>query len=181
MLKHSDHTPAHLFLDDTLYFITAAIYQKRMLLSAPGLKESLFELIRGYFDRQGWELRQWVILDNHYHLIGKNRKGRDLTGIIRGIHRTSAVQILEATGCEKPIWWNYWDYCPRNEKEYMIRVNYVLFNPVRHGYVKSLHDYPFSSFRGVYAERGREELTEQFREYPEYKTLVLYEAKKDDF
>ncbi|MEE4358742.1 MAG: transposase [Desulfococcaceae bacterium] len=181
MLKYSDHAPVHLFFDDTLYFITSAIYQKRMLLTEPALKDALFELIRGYFDKYKWELHHWVILDNHYHLIGKSRKGKDLSLIMRGIHRTSSVRILEATGCEKPVWWNYWDYCPRNGKDYINRVNYLLFNPIRHGYVKKLGDYPFSCFHKLYTEVGRDALVKQFRQYPDYKTLVLHEAKEDDF
>jgi putative transposase len=181
MLKRSDHTPAHLFLDDALYFITAAIYQKRMLLAEPIMKDTVLELIRGYFEKYRWELHHWVFLDNHYHIIGKSRKGKDMTAIMRGIHYTSAVRMLEKYGCEKPVWWNYWDYCPRDENDYMTRVNYLLFNPVRHGYVKDLRDYPFSSFHKVYADAGREALSKQFRNYPDYKTLVLHEAKKDDF
>jgi len=181
MLKRHSNTPPHLLLDDTLYFITAAIYQKRMLLGKVGLKDKLAELFRGYFEKHHWELDQWVILDNHYHLMGKSRKGKDLTAIMRGIHRTSAVMILETTDCAKPVWWNYWDYCPRNEKEYMTRANYLMFNPVRHGYVGNLRDYPFSSFHKLYTERGRDVLVKRFQEYPDYKTLVLHEAQKDDF
>ncbi len=181
MLKRHYHTPPHLLLDNTPYFITAAIYQKRMLLAESALKNKLTKLIRGYFEKYNWVLHQQVILNNHYHLMGKSRKGKDLPAIMRGIHRTSAVMILETTGCAKPVWWNYWDYCPRGEKDYQTRVNYLLFNPVRHGYAKSLHDYPFSSFNKVYGEMGRAKLAQQFREYPDYKTLVLHEAQKDDF
>ncbi|WP_207680392.1 REP-associated tyrosine transposase [Desulfonema magnum] len=181
MLKRYIHTPAHLFIDDTSYFITGAIYRKRPLLNSPSLKLGLFELFQGYFDKHGWELHHWVILDNHYHLIGRSRKGKDLSAIMRNVHILSAKEIHKATCCEKPVWWNYWDYCPRNEKEHMTRANYLLFNPVRHGYVRSLHDYPFSGFHKLYTEHGREALVRQFREYPDYKSLVLHEAMEDDF
>ena len=175
MLKHYPHAPTHLFADDTPYFITGAIYGKRPLLKSPELKFGLFELFRGYFDRHGWELHHWVILDNHYHLLGKSRKGEDLSAIIRNVHRVSGRKVHKTTGCEKPVWWNYWDYCPRNEREYMTRANYLLYNPVRHGYVGNLWDYPFSGFQKFYGERGRDVLARQFREYPDYKDLVLGE------
>jgi putative transposase len=181
MLKRYLHAPAHLFVDDTFYFITGAVYRKRPLLDSPDLKLRLLELFRGYFDKHTWNLHHWVILDNHYHLIGKSRKGKDLTAIIRNVHIISAKEIYRETACEKPVWWNYWDYCPRNEKDYMTRVNYLLYNPVRHGYVKDLRHYPFSSFNKVYAETGRDSMVKQFRNYPDYKTLVLHEAKEDDF
>jgi len=57
----------------------------------------------------------------------------------------------------------------------MTRANYLLFNPVKHGYVEKLHDYPFSSFPGVYETMAREQLAKQFRDYPGYKDLVLEE------
>jgi putative transposase len=180
-LKRHPHTPAHLFLDDTSYFVTGAIYRKRPLLVSPELKDRLLELIREYFQTYNWELHHWVILDNHYHILGQSRIGEDLTNIFRSIHSRAGIAISQATHCETPIWWNYWDYCPRDERDYMVRLNYLLMNPIKHGYVTNLHDYPFSSFHILFAEIGRDQLAQQMRDYPEYKTLVLHEAKNDDF
>jgi putative transposase len=181
MLKKHRHTPAHLYIDDTGYFITAAIYQKRPLLSESALKNKLLEFLQGYFDKHDWELHHWVILDNHYHLLGKSGKGEDMEAIFRNVHSQTAKLIRQVTACEKPVWWNYWDYCPRNEKDYMTRLNYLLINPVKHGYVTSLYDYQFSSFHNLFGEIGREQLVRQFQTYPDYKNLVLHEAKEDDF
>ncbi|GBC61094.1 hypothetical protein DENIS_2054 [Desulfonema ishimotonii] len=181
MLKNYRHAPTHLFADNSPYFITGAVYGKRSLLKSGHLKSGLIELFRGYFEKYGWELHHWVILDNHYHILGKSLKGKDLSAIIRNVHRVSAIRIHRETGCEKPVWWNYWDYCPRGEREYMTRANYLLFNPVRHGYVSNLRDYPFSGFNRLYEEQGRGALVNQFRDYPDYKTIVLNEAEEDDF
>ena len=181
MLKHATHNPPHLFLDDVPYFISAATYLKRHLLQAPAIKERLLELLQDYFQRNEWELYHWVILDNHYHLIGKSRQGKRMPAIFRNVHNMTAKEILAVTGCTKPVWWNYWDYCPRNEAEYFTRLNYVLFNPVKHGYVTDLHSYRYSSFHSLYEQMGRAELAKQFRLYPDYKTLVLHEAQEDNF
>ncbi len=179
MLKRHNHTPAHLFLDDTTYFITGAIHQKRPLLAAPELKQQLLEQMKQYFARYNWQLHQWIILDNHYHLIGKSVNGKDLTAIMQNIHRASASFVIRATGCEKPVWWNYWDYCPRDEDDYWVRTNYLLYNPVKHGYVTDLNAYPFSSFKTVFEELGRENLVKQFQKYAGYKELVMKETNDD--
>lgn len=181
MLKKHPHTPAHLFLDDTPYFITGTIYNKRHLLANSELKGMLLEKIQFYFQKYEWQLNHWVILDNHYHLLGMSSIGSDLKRLIKGIHGSTASTICTVTKCAKPIWWNYWDYCPRDEREYNVRLNYLLWNPVKHGYVDDLKLYRFSSFQIILDEMGEERLKEQFRKYPEYKNLVLKEVENDDF
>ena len=71
---------------------------------------------------------------------------------------------------EKPIWWNY---CPRNERDYCIRLNYLYNNPIKHGLVTNLLDYPYSSFHLSLKQYGRDVLIKQFKDYPEYKDLEI--------
>lgn len=179
--KDYPHNPPHLFADDTPYFITAAIYHKRPLLQAPSLKQLLLDRIKLCFDKHGWELHHWVILDNHYHLLGKSRNGRDLPKIINSVHAFTGYYIKQATSTSERVWWNYWDYCPRTERDYAVRLVYLLNNPVKHGYVTNLYDYPFSSFHEVMAAHGPEELRRQFQAHAEFRTLVLHEAYEDNF
>ena len=172
-MKYNLHNPVHFFCDDSSYFITAAIYNKRPLLADKQIKTTLLELIQTLFQEKGWTVEHWVILDNHYHLLGNSRKGKDLSKIIQGIHGQSGFLISQITNCEKPIWWNYWDYCPRDEKEYLIRLNYLLNNPIKHNYVTDLNHYQFSSFQSYLGKIGRADLIKQFRENPEYQELKL--------
>ncbi len=178
MLKKSPHTPAHLFLDNTPYFVTSAIYQKRPLLAADAIKQHLLETIQDCFSEKNWTLNDWVILDNHYHLLGVSDKGNDLSKIFRKIHALSSRFIQAQGSCATPVWWNFWDYCPRDENDYLIRLNYLLINPVKHGYSDNLYDYSFSSFHQRLAQSGRECLVKQFENNAGYRKLVLDE---DDF
>ena len=181
MYKNRPHTPAHLLIDHTTYFITGATKFKRHLLKQKDIKYALIEDFHTYFRQYHWELHHWVILDNHYHLLGKSSQGKDLPQMIRSIHSRNAKIIIQATGCEKPVWWNYWDYCPRKEVEYYVRLNYLLNNPVKHGYVTNLKDYPFSSYFKILEEIKYDDLRQQFIKYPGYRTLHLREAYDDDF
>jgi len=56
MLKRHSHTPAHLFIDDTSYFITSAIYNKRHLLRHSDLKTQLLTIIQESFQLFNWKL-----------------------------------------------------------------------------------------------------------------------------
>ena len=110
IMAKKPHTPPHLFVDNTPYFISSAIYQKRCLLASPAIKDHLLATIQKSFTEKSWQLNAWVILDNHYHLMATSRQGKDLSKIIGKIHMLSAQFIRSKLEAEKPIWWNYWDY-----------------------------------------------------------------------
>lgn len=171
MLRRHPHTPAHLALDNAPYFITGAIHNRRPLLQMPSLKQAFFDAMLHRFESYSWEIEHWVILDNHYHIIVRSHRGADLAEIMRKLHSQTAISISAATACDLPVWWNYWDYCPRNERDYYVRLNYLLYNPVKHGYVTDLKEYAFSSFHELLEKQGKDALIRQFRAYPEYREL----------
>ena len=76
MLKHYEHNPTYLFLDNHIYFITAAIYQQKNLLKNDDIKEDLLENIKDYCNRIQWQFDHWVILNNHYHFSVKHKTGK---------------------------------------------------------------------------------------------------------
>ena len=57
---------------------------------------------------------------------------------------------------ERGIWQRrFWEHCIRDEEDYARHVDYVHWNPVKHGYVDRVVDWPHSSFhhhvaRGIY-------------------------------
>jgi putative transposase len=172
MLKRAAHRPPHLLLDDQHYFITGAIRNRRRLLDA-ALKGELITLSKTIFSQYDWHLEHWVFLDNHYHLIAKSGDGGALPGLIRDLHSKSGLLIRERTRCATPVWYNYWDHCLRDERDYQRHLNDLLWNPVKHGYVRDLNDWPFSSFHELMAAQGRERLVRQFKDYPDYRELDL--------
>jgi hypothetical protein len=54
MLKQHPHTPAHLFVDDTPYFVSGAIYGRRPLLAQAKIKDTLLSLLEEAFALIGW-------------------------------------------------------------------------------------------------------------------------------
>ena len=167
LVKHS-HRPAHLFIDNTAYFISAATYQHQKYLDAV-CKDHHQSLLHQVFTQYQWQLAHWVILDNHYHLLCHSKKGTDLPKIMAKLHALSSQYIKAKANIEDIIWSNYWDYCPRNEREYNIRLCYLLDNPHKHGYVESLHDWKWSSFHQFFDKTGKKALKDLFLEHREYR------------
>ncbi len=55
-----------------------------------------------------------------------------------------AVRIAKG---ERGIWQRrYWEHTIRDELDYARHVDYVHFNPVKHGFVARVSDWPYSSF-----------------------------------
>ena len=147
-LKKYQHAPAHLFITDYYYFITAGTYNKERYFDSDNKKEILFETICRILKMNNSDLLGWVILANHYHIITKLNDAFLLPEIIRKIHSLSAVLLNRL--CSRPgrkIWYQYWDECIRNEKDFYSKLNYIHWNPVKHSYVDEPEAYQFSSYK----------------------------------
>ena len=163
--------PTHLFYDNAAYFITASTWWHRNLLSDT-VKTYLVERLHDTYSEFGWTLNDWVVLNNHYHLLCHSRHGKDLPKIISKIHILTAQMVKnEHPKLDNKVWYNYWDYCPRNDEEYNTRLCYLLDNPRKHGYVKKLKDWKWSSFYKY--ENNLDEMRDKFRKYADYKSLEL--------
>jgi putative transposase len=161
------HRPPHYYLDETIYFISSSALNKASFFDSGEKKiiiqNFLSECLRGF----NCELYAWTILPNHYHLLFKIANGKDLTQFVRELHSKSAIAINKMDN--KPgrqIWYNYWDTCIRSEKDFWMRFNYIYQNAVKHGYVRKMEDYKFSSYNYYLKNKGQEWLDSCFDLYP---------------
>ena len=46
----------------------------------------------------------------------------------------------------------FWEHTIRNEEDYRRHVDYIYINPLKHGYVSKVSDWPFSTFHRDVAE-----------------------------
>ncbi len=176
-LKKYRHAPAHLFLADYHYFITAGTYGKRPYFDSDDKKEILFNTIRETLRENHGELQGWVILANHYHILAKLEDAFLLPQIIRKIHSISA--ILVNTSSKQPgrkIWYQYWDECIRDERDFYTKLNYIHLNPIKHGYVNEPESYKFSSYNFYFTMEGKDWLNYTLRQFPPGRA-----AGNDDF
>jgi putative transposase len=48
---------------------------------------------------------------------------------------------------ERGVWQRrYWEHLIRDEADYIVHIDYVHINPAKHGLVKQLKDWPYSTF-----------------------------------
>ena len=165
--KKYRHAPAHLFLTDYPYFITAGTYGRKSYFDSNEKKELLFNTICEILKKDLSELHGWVILSNHYHILIKLKDAFHLPQIIRKIHSKSAIlmnKLSKQPG--RKIWYEYWDECIRDERDFYAKLNYIHFNPVKHGYVDDQESYKFSSYNHYLKMEGRDWLEDILKHFP---------------
>ncbi len=95
--------------------------------------------------RCGIELHAWVILKDHFHIM-IIPETRNISNFMHSLKLSFSMNYRKAQNRTGIIWQRrFWDHLIRNENDYYAHLNYIHYNPVKHGYVKRAYDYPHSS------------------------------------
>ncbi|MEX0730662.1 MAG: transposase [Aquisalimonadaceae bacterium] len=142
-------------------FFTVATFRRRPLFAAPENVQMLRTVIRRVRGRHPFRIDAMVVLPDHVHAVWTLPAGDDdfakrwrliKSGFSRGIPRP-AVNGLRRCG-EHKVWQRrYREHSIGDEDDYRRHVDYIHYNPVRHGLVERPGDWPYSSFRRA-VERG---------------------------
>jgi putative transposase len=171
------HRPLHIFLDDTYYFITLSTFHRQPFFDTDQKKSLIQQTLTDACNTYKYDLTAWVILNNHCHFELKVNNSLLLPKFIRSIEGKSAIELnklLATPGIKR--WYQYWDECVEDEKGFWMRFNYIHHNPVKHGYVKKMKDYKFSSYNYYLLKYGKEWLSSCFEQYP-----IVSFTTTDDF
>ena len=75
-------------------------------------------------------------------------------GTSRALPKTERISSVRKASGERGIWQrHYWEHLIRDDIDYQHHVDYVHVNPVKHGHVKRIRDWPYSTFHR-YVESG---------------------------
>lgn len=145
----------------TFFFTVALLERRRSLLTEH--VDLLREVIRSVRSHHPFRIDAIVILPDHLHCIWTLTPGdADFSTRWRLIktafaRRLAADERLSAgrrqTG-ERGIWQRrFWEHTIRDDADLERHVDYVHYNPVKHGHIRSVSDWPYSSFHN-YVRRG---------------------------
>jgi len=75
-------------------------------------------------------------------------------GFSRQLPAQERINLSRKAKGERGIWQRrYWEHCIRDELDFERHVNYIHYNPVKHGYVNCASDWKYSTIHD-YIERG---------------------------
>jgi putative transposase len=161
------HGPSHPGKDTRLYHVSAACYNHGKLMSAPHrLTEFEAELLDALKDNDTAEVRAWVVLPNHYHLLLRTDLPR-LRPVLHRLHNLTSTRWNGEDGARgRKVWHAFSDRYIRGDIHYYRTINYIHANAVKHGYVENSSEWPWSSLSGYMERFGREELRRWWDAYP---------------
>ena len=120
--------------------------------------DALFDAMRYVHQLHPFRMLAYVGLWDHLHLLmqptGKTSFSQVMHSIKRGT--TFRVKALDNPEQRPRLWQNrFWDHVIRDEDDLNRHLDYIHYNPVKHGYVTNPQDWPRSSYanwlaRGYY-------------------------------
>jgi putative transposase len=143
------------------YFFTLVTYERRSILTTDLGLRCLRSSWRSTRRRRPFRTVAVCILPDHLHCIWTLPEGdHDYSGRWNMLKGLFSKRFLAAGGQHTPrnrsrrareeagLWQRrYWEHWIRDEEDLRRHVDYIHYNPVKHGYARRAGDWPWSSFQ----------------------------------
>jgi putative transposase len=137
------------------YFFTVNLLDRRqdtLVRHIDLLRATVRETRRG----KPFHIDAWVVLPDHLHCMWTLPPGDDdfsnrwkaikirFVRELPWLERRSAVRVSRG---ERGIWQRrFWEHTIRDDVDYARHMDYIHYNPVKHGHVRVASDWPYSTF-----------------------------------
>jgi len=149
------------------YFFTVNTYQRRKVLTGPPFYLALKQAFRQVKAKHPFTIGAFVLLPDHLHCIWTLPPGNGdyalrwnlIKRLVSQATRDSVDPPLSGSRIkrkESGLWQRrFWEHQIRDDQDFARHVDYIHWNPMKHGYVQCVADWPYSSFHkyvrdGVY-------------------------------
>ena len=149
------------------YFFTVVTFRRQKFLTDDDCRAWLRKAIIKTRVRYPFTIDAWVLLPDHLHCIWTlPQDDADFSVRWNGIKRRFTIQAKQRL--HKPEWMNaskqkhrestiwqrrFWEHQIRDDRDYQQHMDYIHYNPVKHGLVERVQDWPYSSFHR-FVEQG---------------------------
>ncbi len=133
------------------YFFTVVTQHRKPLLLKPVVHQRLKSAIATIKARHPFHIRGWCLLPDHMHFVWTLPPG-DHDFALRW--RLIKHNVSTGTAIPRGLWQKrYWEHQVKSEKDFENHLDYLHYNPVKHGYVEKASDWQHSSFH-YYVKKG---------------------------
>lgn len=139
------------------YFFTLVAHDRLPVLTSDNVRVALRAAVQSVREEHPFHVEAWVLLPDHLHCIWRlPEDDADYSMRWAKIKRLTRHHIGISAG--QKLWQpRYWEHCIRNENDFTNHIDYIHWNPVKHGLVRSAAEWPYSTFNrfvaaGMYPE-----------------------------
>jgi len=146
-----------IFADEYSYFLTVVTYQRNpILIDNIDLLRQSIAFSKSKYD---YTIEAVVILPDHFHIMIHPQNPTDYPEIIRAIksHLSRHCEpkyyehLLQSHSRNqrsfKPIWQKrFYEHTIRDEKDFRLHLDYIHYNPIKHGVTTQVKKWQYSSF-----------------------------------
>ena len=152
------------------YFFTLVTFHRQPILCLAPVRAALRRALEDVRIKRPFQIDAWVLMPDHMHCIWTLPDGdvdystrwaliKSSVSHFAGLHTPagSATSTSRIKHRAAAIWQRrFYEHQIRDERDFETHMDYVHFNPVRHGHAASAATWPFSTFHryvreGMYA------------------------------
>ncbi len=136
------------------YFFTVNLAERKKTLLVDEI-DHLRNAINKVKKQHPFQLNAMVVLPEHLHaILTLPENDNDFAmrwmlikaGFSRQLPKQESISCSRKHKAERGIWQRrYWEHLIRNENDFEKHVDYIHYNPVKHGYVEQAVDWPYST------------------------------------
>lgn len=148
-----------IYQNHSMYFFTVVTYKRQVIFNNKNAVNYLRETIRTIKRNHPFSIEAMVVLPDHIHCVwNMDQDDCDYSkrwklikmSFTKGFHQPDSQLERSASRVrkrERTVWQRrFWEHLIRDESDLHRHYDYIHYNPVRHGYVKSPDEWPWSSF-----------------------------------
>ena len=154
-------------IEGGIYFFTLTTNNRQKIFLSSSARDIFLEAVNHVMNFHPFSTEAYCILPDHIHLLWrmpeedanystriseiKKRFSKEFCAKYPSIVKRNEFQVNRG---ESGVWQRrFWEHYIRDETDLNNHINYIHFNPVKHGIVRQVRDWPSSSFFN-YARSG---------------------------
>lgn len=166
------------------YFFTVVAYRRQPILCDAAIRKALRAAIETVCKVRPFIIDAWVLLPDHLHCVWTlpdndsdfSTRWMKIKRMVSlacrdDYHRADWISVSKQKHRESTIWQRrFWEHQIRDEDDFSRHVDYIHFNPVKHGYVQQATNWPYSTFHryvreGLYPQDWAGAMESEVMEY----------------
>lgn len=144
------------YVPNSTVFVTNVVHRREPIFANEEYLDLFRQILQTTKELHPFIMIAYVFLPDHMHLLFRPVGGSNFSKIMQSAKSYFTYSYKEMLGIDGSM--KFWqkrfrDHLIRDDRDFENHINYIHYNPIKHGYVTRPEDWPHSSF-GHWKEEG---------------------------